>query len=121
MIRRTTSSTRTDSLFPYTTLFRSPVGELGQRPVNLFVFEDVDVGKRRLAGLERLHDACGKPALRKIGRPFHVDDDRVVGNLLLDSFQCIHYRSEEHTSELQYLIRISYPALSLKKQIDNMT
>src|SRR3546814_19988388 len=43
----------------------------------------------------RLHDACGKPALRKIGRPFHVDDDRVVGNLLLDSFQCIHYGSPD--------------------------
>src|SRR3546814_14378411 len=38
---------------------------------------------------------CGKPALRKIGRPFHVDDDRVVGNLLLDSFQCIHYGSPD--------------------------
>src|SRR3546814_8849091 len=73
MIRRPPRSTRTDTLFPYTTLFRSPKGVAPHddilAPVELFVH-------------------------REEARP----------------------RSEEHTSELQSLMRISYAVFCLKKK-----
>src|SRR3546814_10872867 len=74
MIRRPPRSTRTDTLFPYTTLFRSS----GQRTMT----------HRR-------------SRLRHIGQP-------IEGS-------CMD-RSEEHTSELQSLMRISYAVLCLKKK-----
>src|SRR3546814_2003749 len=77
MIRRPPRSTRTDTLFPYTTLFRSPASR--QRP--------------RRAGAT----GAGPPASAKLSEPLQ---DR---------------RSEEHTSELQSLMRISYAVFCLKK------
>src|SRR3546814_2290652 len=78
MIRRPPRSTRTDTLFPYTTLFRSRGGEvLGLEPV-------------RCCGEEGLHG--------------HHRQVRQAG------------RSEEHTSELQSLMRISYAVFCLKKK-----
>src|SRR3546814_1736497 len=98
MIRRPPRSTRTDTLFPYTTLFRSafrqsvPAGE--QRPLQ-------PAGHPR--GLVR-----GTRQLRlRQSRPF-VDRDGRSG--------CPHRRSEEHTSELQSLMRISYAVFCLKKK-----
>src|SRR3546814_4143116 len=81
MIRRPPRSTRTDTLFPYTTLFRS-------------------VG-RRLPGSAPL----------KIAR-YDVDTSRLVEGD--DGFA--QERSEEHTSELQSLMRISYAVFCLKKK-----
>src|SRR3546814_4827845 len=81
MIRRPPRSTRTDTLFPYTTLFRSDA--------------------------ER-HARC-----------LHLDHGNLVpGNLVAGS---VHHvggleRSEEHTSELQSLMRISYAVFCLKKK-----
>src|SRR3546814_15748752 len=74
MIRRPPRSTRTDTLFPYTTLFRSPAAAMS-RPAG---------GNRRLVG---------------------PSDHRLDGGM----------RSEEHTSELQSLMRISYAVFCLKK------
>src|SRR3546814_1487531 len=86
MIRRPPRSTRTDTLFPYTTLFRSLIrrGTAGQsRPAAL------DVSGR-------LRGACGPcPRYRAC---------------------CPGGRSEEHTSELQSLMRISYAVFCLKKK-----
>src|SRR3546814_14656651 len=82
MIRRPPRSTRTDTLFPYTTLFRSQVrarDALGLRSA-----------ARR--GTQRHHP----------GRPGFGHHDRV--------------RSEEHTSELQSLMRSSYAVFCLKKK-----
>src|SRR3546814_15417089 len=79
MIRRPPSSTRTDTLFPYTTLFRSIAP--GRR-AHL---------RRRTGGAALLGRLCGVQ-----GR---------AGN-----------RSEEHTSELQSLMRISYAVFCLKKK-----
>src|SRR3546814_6415759 len=79
MIRRPPRSTLTDTLFPYTTLFRS-------LPVQLFFalqFGDRSTIARRFVGIER--------------------------------------RSEEHTSELQSIMRISYAVLCLKKKINNIS
>src|SRR3546814_4889497 len=78
MIRRPPRSTRTDTLFPYTTLFRS-------RPL-----------------LEALADVAGAQAVRS-GTLGGADQTRAP-------------RSEEHTSELQSLMRNSYAVFCLQKQ-----
>src|SRR3546814_8483245 len=96
MIRRPPRSTRTDTLFPYTTLFRSR--------------EEIDLAGQCIASkIGATAEGMGQPraliANRKLGRT--VDTlDRVFD---LD-------RSEEHTSELQSLIRISYAVFCLKKK-----
>src|SRR3546814_6376415 len=92
MIRRPPRSTRTDTLFPYTTLFRSWL---------LPAF-------RVLARLKGL-------------RPQVVGDDdgRARLDREVDSLSRVHsrwVRSEEHTSELQSLMRISYAVFCLKKK-----
>src|SRR3546814_1276917 len=82
MIRRPPRSTRTDTLFPYTTLFRS------------LVHHDPRVRHR--------HAHARLPACKKEGT------HRRSGE-----------RSEEHTSELQSLMRISYAVFCLKKKKDS--
>src|SRR3546814_1043906 len=98
MIRRPPRSTRTDTLFPYTTLFRSE--EILQEEVGGVLFRHLlDVG----TGRERLFIAGqNRAVLRRIG---------VIGG---EGFAQI--RSEEHTSELQSLMRISYAVFCLKKK-----
>src|SRR3546814_5352126 len=82
MIRRPPRSTRTDTLFPYTTLFRS--GARGRAAGRDPVAAEGAVQRRRRLRLDR----------------------RTQGA-----------RSEEHTSELQSLMRISYAVFCLKKKI----
>src|SRR3546814_20257948 len=82
MIRRPPISTRTDTLFPYTTLFRSPSQPPRQRPA-------IRRGRH-----------CRRPARRACQTVRHAR------------------RSEEHTSELQSLMRISYAVFCLKKKTD---
>src|SRR3546814_4763511 len=82
MIRRPPRSTRTDTLFPYTTLFRSP--------------------KPRIPANEARHDQS--PPLW--GRCPEGTEGGIFGK----------ERSEEHTSELQSLMRISYAVFCLKKK-----
>src|SRR3546814_8738772 len=89
MIRRPPRSTRTDTLFPYTTLLRS----LRER---VFSFSDV---LRASASLAR--DTALTP-------------EDVVTTTLGDELEI--GRSEEHTSELQSLMRISYAVFCLKKK-----
>src|SRR3546814_6667471 len=86
MIRRPPRSTRTDTLFPYTTLFRSPSGH----PWWEFLFEP-----------GRAWDEPGDGGDTRAAIPFAL----VQRN-----------RSEEHTSELQSLMRISYAVFCLKKK-----
>src|SRR3546814_3666638 len=91
MIRRPPRSTRTDTLFPYTTLFRSAV-------------EAVEGG--RVAGFMRSHGARVSAARRRwVDGAFAAGTVRGAGR-----------RSEEHTSELQSLMRISYAVFCLKKK-----
>src|SRR3546814_9582080 len=100
MIRRPPRSTRTDTLFPFTTLFRSayPVS----RRARLLVADGdhVEVGTKLLQGA-----IDPKQVLRILG-------PRAVQTHLVDEV-----RSEEHTSELQSLMRISYAVFCLKKKI----
>src|SRR3546814_8374026 len=91
MIRRPPRSTRTDTLFPYTTLFRSVDAHPGR-------------GARHIT--LRHHDEVG-------GEPV---DRRVDSEARLDVGADIQTRSEEHTSELQSLMRISYAVFCLKKK-----
>src|SRR3546814_3027799 len=102
MIRRPPRSTRTDTLFPYTTLFRSVRCQAAGGD------EGRAAGRqcRRLRlDPTRRHDLA--PALDAGGRP-HARQRRRGGRPLR--------RSEEHTSELQSLMRISYAVFCLKKK-----
>src|SRR3546814_9348107 len=101
MIRRPPRSTRTDTLFPYTTLFRSAfLFKEGRQQLGLFDRHGAD--EHRLAALVRLADRLG-------------DRAELVGDILVE-FILVVDRSEEHTSELQSLMRISYAVFCLKKK-----
>src|SRR3546814_4738851 len=108
MIRRPPRSTRTDTLFPYTTLFRS----------------DLVVGFRFEERIEHLLTPLQR-AVRRGHRPHRLQLRRrrqQVGAVLTVAHHRRHRRiriddrSEEHTSELQSLMRISYAVFCLKKK-----
>src|SRR3546814_1465235 len=123
IIRRPPSSTRTDTLFPYTTLFRSPnrpdfvipnlfrhdgivvILDLPLRPVLRFRLGDIVARQRHgIAFAGKLYLEIAVPVVAE-GR----DRARQIE------------RSEEHTSELQSLMRISYAGFCLKnKQYTNI-
>src|SRR3546814_6372505 len=102
MRRRPPRSTRTDTLFPYTTLFRSGRAVDGApSPPRL-----------RRRGAAHL-DHADQHRLRLLGGHHHPFDQRVPRHLDRPA------RSEEHTSELQSLMRISYAVFCLKKKTNN--
>src|SRR3546814_3358473 len=103
MIRRPPRSTRTDTLFPYTTLFRSG-----------FEITYLPVDTEGLVSAQQVRDA--------------IRDDTVLVSVMwanneIGTVQPIaaigEVRSEEHTSELQSLMRISYAVFCLKKKKQN--
>src|SRR3546814_1726341 len=107
MIRRPPISTRTDTLFPYTTLFRSDEDER----------EDGDRERCRDVrhhGAEVRREDAREPAVRRVLDFLDRGRGCVVG-LPGDSRDEV-VRSEEHTSELQSLMRISYAVFCLKKK-----
>src|SRR3546814_3061608 len=95
MIRRPPRSTRTDTLFPYTTLFRS---------------DEAEAGRGEEHPQQELPD---RPATRDAGDE-HADERR-PGHPPAPVEQCPR-RSEEHTSELQSLMRNSYAVFCLQKK-----
>src|SRR3546814_3642897 len=102
MIRRPPRSTRTDTLFPYTTLFRSP-------------------------GVCIVHEAFSETELLKLRAQYpdapiaaHPECPAIIldhADYVGSTSGILAYRSEEHTSELQSLMRISYAVFCLKKKI----
>src|SRR3546814_8751676 len=121
MIRRPPRSTRTDTLFPYTTLFRSG---------------DLEVARFRT--LDDLGDVKGKKALVRVDLNVPMSEGRVTDATRLEAavptiteladkgavvLILAHFgrRSEEHTSELQSLMRISYAVFCLQKKKNNNT
>src|SRR3546814_2557970 len=98
MIRRPPRSTRTDTLFPYTTLFRSQIVGGG----------DEDAGGQ--AHVDGEHRAV----FRRHQQPALTHELAQVGHAALAHART--HRSEEHTSELQSLMRISYAVFCLKKK-----
>src|SRR3546814_5009622 len=107
MIRRPPRSTRTDTLFPYTTRFRSPLrsrkGAAGGRGAPPALALPAAVRRGRLGGPGA---RAGRLPGREPERPGAAARGRPAA---------LH-RSEEHTSELQSLMRISYAVFCLKKK-----
>src|SRR3546814_3246378 len=91
MIRRPPRSTRTDTLFPYTTLFRSDISALLPR-------HHADIGE------------AARPPCTACAGP------QDLGRCAARGHRRCSERSEEHTSELQSLMRISYAVFCLKKK-----
>src|SRR3546814_9873812 len=110
MLRRPPKSSRTDTLFPYTTLFRSVVfpDDVGLYPTQAEDF--LDVGDSFEINARRKAEHFG----RFSGLPTVADDS----GLEVLSLGGAPGRSEEHTSELQSLMRISYAVFCLKKKQD---
>src|SRR3546814_3571671 len=101
MIRRPPRSTRTDTLFPYTTLFRSGDGDdVRTIPCARFGNGTHPHGRVRHACPGRRHGQPARSGKDPAGR----------------CRQAPVARSEEHTSELQSLMRISYAVFCLKKK-----
>src|SRR3546814_2094398 len=109
MIRRPPRSTRTDTLFPYTTLFRSNNSSMTDDEI-LAEFRAADAllqGHLAVGGVDNLvADGLQRQASHRAEAVIVVDDENVGHGL----------RSEEHTSELQSLMRISYAVFCLKKK-----
>src|SRR3546814_10781744 len=133
MLRRPPRSTRTDSLFPYTTLFRSAAFEARR------VFgDDIEVARRiEQAGTQQEQivvvrgDTFVMPEIARVRLAAEVGFEELRGSDALDVPQveilvtaqseeaAVVLRSEEHTSELQSLMRISYAVFCLKKKTHN--
>src|SRR3546814_2879586 len=117
MIRRPPRSTRTDTLFPYTTLFRSYYnGEVEDSPAA----GDSTHETIMLSGNYEL--GPGVSVLASVFRTKYdadtgTDNDAWVALTGLT----LEFRSEEHTSELQSLMRISYAVFCLKKKKNKIT
>src|SRR3546814_3971128 len=107
MMRRPPRSTRTDTLFPYTTRFRAAleIGHLGG-------VARLDQGL--VAGLDQLDQAAAEHDLlaEQVGLAFFLEGGLDDAGLAA----AIRRRSEEHTSELQSLMRTSYAVFCLKKK-----
>src|SRR3546814_3426469 len=113
MIRRPPIATRTATLFPYTTLFRSDREAVRLQPERLHqrhvVAPAAVMIARDLAGV-----ALGDHQPRIVGEAPPDRRARAIGER-----RALDLRSEEHTSELQSLMRISYAVFCLKKQNNN--
>src|SRR3546814_2814686 len=111
MIRRPPRSTRTDTLFPYTTLFRSAqVIACDIHPLqNLKILD-------RLRQLGQDEAAISGWAAQTIDEGLAACDALIAGEGGPYCFGVEVSRSEEHTSELQSLMRISYAVFCLKKK-----
>src|SRR3546814_10340719 len=123
MIRRPPRSTRTDTLFPYTTLFRSArlslicvnplFHDLGHT-TRVFCHQTLDSVQLSVIAFAR---AWQQNALRP------AEADAIIGQFAIQAAhasqlyitQASKLRSEEHTSELQSLMRISYAVFYMKK------
>src|SRR3546814_5911463 len=108
MIRRPPRSTRTDTLFPYTTLFRSAPAA----PAAVAVESAADhpgAVKSPMVGTVY-------PSAEPGAAPFIAEGTQVQAGDTLLLVDAMKVRSEEHTSELQSLMRISYAVFCLKKK-----
>src|SRR3546814_5334852 len=124
MIRRPPRSTRTDTLFPYTTLFRSPVHVLetqdrlrkrqqlfGNAYLTFHILPGLDL--RTQFGFDK-HDTN----IQEYSPTDLINISQPLGRAYLENQRSFYWqeRSEEHTSELQTLMRISYAVFCLKKK-----
>src|SRR3546814_5957291 len=118
MIRLPPRFTRTDTLFPYTTLFRSHVETSAKLGAGKLHFSGIP-GK--LASRHDVHRYAGCTNRMALGlQPARQIDGQPPATFSLTfpyKLACFAgFRSEEHTSELQSLMRISYAVFCLKKK-----
>src|SRR3546814_1758538 len=121
MIRRPPRSTRTDTLFPYTTLFRSARGSwqtvrtiaAGEDAMHAVIFEVQPKADHYQDYLDVA--AALRPELEKIDG--FVSLERFASLSVEGTILSLSFRSEEHTYELPSLMRISYAVFCLKKQL----
>src|SRR3546814_9106417 len=103
MIRRPPRTTRTDTLFPYTTLFRANALHTAERVAKVLIVGRSPMGDTRPVSesetMTATPDITAATASQVVRRSFSPNR-----------------RSEEHTSELQSLMRISYAVFCLKKK-----
>src|SRR3546814_9439571 len=115
MIRRPPRSTRTDTLFPYTTLFRSAVGGFVGPRANLNYeaqfWQPSPQANRKIRELSVTDDGFHIGIVEKIGQLVEA-----ISVIDVDGHSTGLERSEEHTSELQSLMRISYAVFCLTKK-----
>src|SRR3546814_4810802 len=122
MIRRPPRSTRTDTLFPYTTLFRSEQAkiEIGVPPAMIFDQCGEHIGNDRATDrAARERDTQSETASVFKCTSDQADRDQLASEYHRNREYEKKYqidRSEEHTSELQSLMRISYAVFCLKKK-----
>src|SRR3546814_10134814 len=117
MLLRPPRSTRTDTLFPYTTLFRSTASDTSASAPK-------PISRRLVSRLKIYTHLVGRPSVIRRYRPppslYHPGLERVSTLRALSLFNAISLllpmRSEEHTSELQSLMRNSYAVFCLKKK-----
>src|SRR3546814_4155946 len=105
MIRRPPRSTRTDTRFPYTTLFRSKLTDVVTGGLFASIAQVIFDGGQRAAQV-RSQRAAAEGAF--------ANYKQTVLIALEDVENALSARSEEHTSELQSLMRISYAVFCLK-------
>src|SRR3546814_2149929 len=114
MIRRPPRSTRTDTLFPYTTLFRSLAEGIEKFAECFDIVGDVIVGEEcRADALDGAH--CVEKRIRVeivLCCAVRLEEIAVAAQILLE-IDLLAVRSEAYTSELQYLMRISYAVFCL--------
>src|SRR3546814_3956151 len=130
MIRRPPRSTRTDTLCPYTTLFRSRVRFVA---AGYIWFYPAALKPSKTAGVDHAPAFSIRPSTQaspnERAMSYSTNEPmtlKVVPRSLLISRSCLSpfgctraARSEEHTSELQSLMRTSYAVFCLKKKITN--
>src|SRR3546814_8084068 len=115
MIRRPPRSTRTDTLFPYTTLFRSDRANRAKSAFLAMMSHELRTPLSTIIGFAEMIEQQAMGPVGNAKYSAYAADIRESGQHLLGITNDI-LRSEEHTSELQSLMRISYAVFCLKKK-----
>src|SRR3546814_3441995 len=118
MIRRPPRSTRTDQLFPYTTLFRSLMKVSKTRGAGSAPAGSAVRAEAAYRSAEATQARPAPPA-EDIATVVGIPEAELTPKVRQALQQLMAERSEEHTSELQSLMRISYAVFCLKKKTNN--
>src|SRR3546814_2669049 len=113
MLRRPPRSTRTDTLFPYTTRFRSVPASVSKTCLVRFDNNKYSVAASAVGWPVEVHAYADRIVIRQDGR-IVAEHARSFGRG--DTVYDPWHRSEEHTSELQSLMRISYAVFCLNQK-----
>src|SRR3546814_967448 len=124
MIRRPPRSTRTDTLLPYTTLFRSDRAARDATRDDAFINREMELTPEIVGRVSPYHSESGLHLVQALVETA-AGNDAAAGHAVASFIRTIErpclerdltLRSEEHTSELQSLMRISYAVFCLTKK-----